>query len=63
MEYTNLPAEEHIFIDDIADYAEGARKMRWDAIQFKGYDNLVEQFKEKGILNPDFPSNDNKSEK
>lgn len=63
MNYTNLPAEEHIFIDDIAEYAEGARKMGWDAIQFKRYDNLIEQFKEKGILSPDFPSDENKSEK
>lgn len=50
MEFTQLPAEEHIFIDDVAEYAEGARKMGWDAIHFVGYENLVEEFTKRGII-------------
>ncbi|MFO7525906.1 MAG: HAD family phosphatase [Ignavibacteriaceae bacterium] len=48
---TGFPPEEHIFIDDIADYAEAARKLGWDGIQFTGYDNLVLNLRSKGILN------------
>lgn len=48
---TGLPPEEHIFIDDIADYAEAARKFGWDGIQFTGYDDLVLNLRSKGILN------------
>ncbi len=48
---TGLPPEEHIFIDDIADYAEAARKLGWDGIQFTGYDDLVLNLRSRGILN------------
>jgi len=48
--FSGKPPEEHIFIDDIADYVEGAKKVGWDAVQFTGYDNLVETFKQKEIL-------------
>lgn len=48
--YTGLPPEEHIFIDDIAEYAEAARKQGWDAIQFKNYNQLVNELKERKIL-------------
>lgn len=48
--YTGHLPEEHIFIDDIADYAEGARKMGWDAIQFTGYEHLVSELKKREIL-------------
>jgi len=47
--YTKLPPEEHIFIDDIAEYGDGAKKEGWDAIQFKGYDNLVAELQARGI--------------
>jgi putative hydrolase of the HAD superfamily len=49
-EYTQLPPEEHIFIDDIFEYAEGAKAMGWDAIQFKNYDQLVEELKKRNII-------------
>ncbi len=49
-EYTQAPPEEHIFIDDIFEYAEGAKKMGWDAIQFKNYEQLVDELKKRGIL-------------
>lgn len=48
---SGLPPEEHIFIDDIADYAEAARKLGWDGIQFTGYDDLVLNLRSRGILN------------
>lgn len=48
-EYTNVPSSQHLFIDDIAEYAEGARKAGWSAIQFKGYENLVDELQKAGI--------------
>jgi HAD superfamily hydrolase (TIGR01509 family) len=48
--FTKKPPAEHLFIDDVAEYAEGARKAGWDAIHYKGYDNLVAGLKERGIL-------------
>jgi glucose-1-phosphatase len=48
--YTQLPAEEHLFIDDIFDYAEAAKKQGWDAIQFLNNDQLVEELKKRNIL-------------
>jgi len=52
--YTQKPPDEHIFIDDVEDYVDGAKKMGWDGIQFTGYDNLVSEFKLRGILNNSF---------
>ena len=49
MEYTKLPASEHIFIDDVAEYGQGAKNEGWDAIQFIGYDNLVAELSARGI--------------
>ncbi len=49
-EFTQLPPEEHIFIDDIAEYAEGAKKQGWDAIQFTGYEKLVKDFRDRKII-------------
>ncbi len=49
-DYTGLLPEEHIFIDDIAEYAQGAINCGWDAIQFIGMDNLKEEFKIRGII-------------
>lgn len=48
---SGLPPEEHIFIDDIKEYAEAAMKLGWGGIQFKGYDDLVVNLRSKGILN------------
>ncbi len=49
-DYTKLPSEEHIFIDDIYEYAEGAKKLGWDAIQFKSYAQLVDGLKARKIF-------------
>ena len=48
--YTQKPSSEHIFIDDIKEYVEGAKQCGWDAIQFVGYQNLVEELKKRKIL-------------
>ncbi len=45
--YSDLKPEQHLFIDDINDYAEGARRCGWHAIQFFNYKQLVEELKEK----------------
>jgi putative hydrolase of the HAD superfamily len=47
---TQKPPQEHIFIDDIAENVEGAKKAGWDAVLFTGYDKLVEDFKTRNIL-------------
>lgn len=48
--YTKEPSEKHIFIDDVLEYAEGAKKAGWDAIQFIGYKNLIEEFNKRRII-------------
>ena len=48
--YTQKPAGEHIFIDDVIEYANGAKALGWDAINFIGYDNLVEELKSRNII-------------
>lgn len=48
--FTKKPPQEHIFIDDIAEYAEAAKKVGWDAVQYINYDQLVSDFKIRGIL-------------
>lgn len=48
--FTQLPSEEHIFIDDVLEYAEGAKKCGWDAVQFLGYDNLLKELQIRKIL-------------
>jgi epoxide hydrolase-like predicted phosphatase len=48
--FTQLPSEEHIFIDDIEEYVNGAKQIGWDGIQFTGYENLVHELKKRKIL-------------
>lgn len=47
--FTGLQPEEHIFIDDILEYVNGAKKLGWDGIQFLGYENLVEELQKRNI--------------
>jgi len=49
-EFTNEPSENHIFIDDISDYVEGAKKLGWSGIQFKSHKQLLEDLKQHNIL-------------
>jgi len=48
--FTGRPPQEHIFIDDIPEYTDAAKKLGWDAICFIGYDNLVKELSERGII-------------
>jgi glucose-1-phosphatase len=48
--FSRRPSGEHIFIDDVKEYADGAILAGWDAIQFTGYDNLLSEFKMRSIL-------------
>jgi putative hydrolase of the HAD superfamily len=47
---SGFPSQEHIFIDDIPEYVKAAKNLGWDAIHFIGYDDLVDNFKNRGIL-------------
>lgn len=47
--FTHKPPGEHIFIDDIKEYSDAAKKIGWDSIHFTGYENLILEFKERGI--------------
>ena len=49
-EFTKKPPDEHFFIDDIEEYTEAAKNAGWDAVQFTGYEKLVNDFKRRGIL-------------
>ncbi len=47
---SGFPSDEHIFIDDILEYVDAAKQLGWDGIQFKGYDDLIKNLKERNIL-------------
>ena len=49
-DFTKEQPEKHLFIDDVVEYAEGAKKLGWDALQFTGTKELIDQFKARGIL-------------
>ena len=49
-EFTGKPSGEHIFIDDIKEYVDGAKKCGWDAVQFIDNDQLIKALTKKGIL-------------
>lgn len=46
---TGFQPEEHVFIDDIFEYVNGAKNLGWDGIQFLGYDNLVMELEKRKI--------------
>jgi glucose-1-phosphatase len=48
--FSKYPSEEHIFIDDISEYVNGAKSLGWDGIQFKNFDQLTLEFKARDIL-------------
>ena len=47
---SQFPSEEHLYIDDIADYVEAAKKLGWDAIQFIDHTQLLEEFRNRNVL-------------
>jgi glucose-1-phosphatase len=48
--FTKKPAGEHLFIDDIAEYAEAAKILGWDAIQYIGFEQLRTELIKRNIL-------------
>ena len=48
-DFTQKPSREHIFIDDVVEYSDTAKKLGWDAIHFTSYKNLVMEFKKREI--------------
>lgn len=47
---SGLASDEHLFIDDIQEYADAAKNIGWDAVRFEGYDKLSNDLKERKIL-------------
>ncbi len=50
MAYTCLKPEEHIFIDDVQEYVDGAKNMGWNAIRFISNMLLEKELKKYQIL-------------
>lgn len=48
--FSKLPPQEHLYIDDIADYTETAKKLGWDAIQFLDYSQMLKELHSRNIL-------------
>jgi glucose-1-phosphatase len=48
--FTKAPSSKHLFIDDVKEYVEGAKKLGWDGIQFKNYEQLVKELERRKIL-------------
>ena len=46
---SGLSSEEHLFIDDIQEYVDGAKNIGWDAVQFVNYRKLVNDLKERKV--------------
>ena len=47
---SSLPSEEHFFIDDIREYVDAAKNIGWTAVQFMGYEKLLEDLKDNKII-------------
>ncbi|MCX7798689.1 MAG: HAD family phosphatase [Melioribacter sp.] len=48
--HSQKPSSEHLFIDDVIEYVEGAKKCGWDGIQFKSYEQLLTELKFRNII-------------
>ncbi len=49
-DHTNLPPEAHLFIDDIKEYVEAAKKAGWNALQFLNNEQLKNSLLRLGII-------------
>jgi len=47
---SGFSSQEHIFIDDVREYVDGAKNVGWDAIQFINFQKLVNDLKERNIF-------------
>jgi HAD superfamily hydrolase (TIGR01509 family) len=48
--FSQKPPQEHLFIDDVAEYVQGAKNIGWDGIQFSGYYNLLNELNLRNIF-------------
>lgn len=49
-ELSKSKPEEHLYIDDIAEYTEAAEKLGWDAVQFLNYSQLAAELINRNVL-------------
>lgn len=49
-DYSGEPSDSHIFIDDILVNVNAAKNIGWDGIHFKGYEDLILEFKTREII-------------
>jgi len=49
-EFTQIPSDRHFFIDDIAEYVEGAKRCGWGGTQFINYEKLVDDLRTEEII-------------
>ncbi len=47
--FTKAPSSEHLFIDDIMEYVEAAKKAGWDSFQFTTHEKLLEELNVRKI--------------
>lgn len=47
---SGFPPAKHLFIDDVKEYSDAAIKYGWDAINFIGYENLIQELEIRGVL-------------
>ncbi len=49
MDFTKETPEKHLFVDDVAEYVEGAVEAGWDAIRYVGFTSLLKEFDKRNI--------------
>ncbi len=49
-EASNLPSEEHFYIDDIQEYVDAAIDLGWDAVLFEDYNKLINDLNKRKII-------------
>jgi putative hydrolase of the HAD superfamily len=47
---SQVPPQNHLYIDDITEYTETAKMRGWDVIQFLNYNQLLKEFHSRNIL-------------
>jgi putative hydrolase of the HAD superfamily len=48
-EFTKEPSAKHLYIDDVKEYVNGAKKLGWDGILFKNYEELIKELKARKV--------------
>jgi len=47
---SKVSPQKHLYIDDIIEYVEAAKRIGWDAIQFLNYTQLLEELKSREVF-------------